>query len=178
MGPKLFGERRTDATNTIERLERTEGAVALAVLHDARSERGSDAGQPVKLLDSGAIDVDGAGWDDWLVSGPRCGGARARTRLGGGRFAAASRRAAPPATGIDSGIASGDGRVDLSDLRCECAARALVGGWRAHGTPSAHPKSERGDRGHEEQRLSFGRGRHDGTMIRPTDTGATAGPPQ
>src|SRR5688500_1660389 len=50
-----------DAADDEQVLDSAEGAVALAVLDDARGKRRADARQPLKLFARGAVDGDGRG---------------------------------------------------------------------------------------------------------------------
>ena len=58
-GSQLAEAAFADAADEEEVFDAAEGAVAFAVLDDARGERGADAGQSLKLLARGEIDRDG-----------------------------------------------------------------------------------------------------------------------
>lgn len=73
MRPKSLGERRTDAPDAVERLQRTEGTVLFAVLDDSRGQRRSDAGEAVEFSRARKVDVHRTGADRvWRRCRRRC----------------------------------------------------------------------------------------------------------
>ncbi len=81
VGAELPEAALADAAHQQEVLRAAEAAVALAVLDDARGERGPDARQPLKLFARGVVDVDG--WRVFVRACRLCVRGRGRGLCGG-----------------------------------------------------------------------------------------------
>jgi hypothetical protein len=166
MRPKALRQRRPDASHPVERVHRAERTEPLSLLDDPGRERRADARESIQLLDGRHIDVDRAYGQRSALCGPD---RPARTWSAcRGRFHIRCRVpcGAPLRERGSTSPSTRDRGVDTSELRGERGVRACIS-WRAvERDVRANADPEGGDRGDEEQGLSFGGRRHARTMAR------------
>ncbi len=152
---KTGGERRADPAHFLQRLQRAEATVRIPVGDDPRRQGGADPRQGVQFCRGGSVEIDGAGRRRRRgCTQCKAPGARGRARrLGGRRGPAAS--------------AARHCRIHQGDLPRQCLA--VTGRYLGSAQDPAppHPEPQRRDRGHEEERASFRRGRHGVRSRRP-----------